>query len=256
MEQPEETQSIQHYIPQMLQVPALIAGLGFFLGSALLLGKGLSFPGLLFGVSISDLISEAIIITPLFASYLFMVVMIGFSVDWILRKIKISRIYYNYGWLCVILALLGAALYNTLIDEFQNSLLYFIFSYIVLSVVIAETRIGVNISLKGIIRAIFLSALIAYILIFIVGAFWVNAMYRKTDDEILERGYSVCVDKCHPGLVLATTGSRVAIRYWRDPHVYYYPISDLKGYVAGMPVKRADTKPRLVRLLMLLGLKN
>ena len=131
-------------------------------------------------------------------------------------------------------------LYSTSLSEKS---LVLIVGYGVMIVLLVERLIspggGYTVFGVDLIAAVFAG----YIMIALTGGAWSYKAYGINDDTVRTKGSVVCTDRCYQGAIIASTSSRVAIRYWNDTRVHYYPIGEIKSYIGPGPLVEAIPEP-------------
>jgi len=226
----------QTFAGTALQVPAAIAGVAFFFGTAALLGKVVAIPGLARQLSVTDVISEAIVVTPPFLFlWIGTVGFVGFVLD-VSPQNETFRRYFRIGYLGS-LVVLGVALAAApmisirLLTPFTMILCYLFLFFA------SATKIVVGHRDKPPMTFFVLVPILSTFVLIALTSLEVARRAREfPDKKILADGYEVCVDRCHPGIIVGSTSSLSAVRYWGSNQIYLIANADIKAQKMNIPL--------------------
>lgn len=213
----------------VLQIPAAIAAVAFFFGTASILGKLIAVPGLARQLSVTDVISEAILTTPPFLLLWIGTIVIIHSVGENLpaeQNIKrIFRYIYRGLYICTPLSLIFGFFPNLRIITAATLITGYICIFCMSALAIAvKYRNG-----KPAASFLFVPVLSTFVLILLISTEITRYAREYPDDRIRADGLEICMERCHPGLIVASTSTLSAIRYWGSDAVYLAPNSDIKS---------------------------
>ncbi len=213
----------------VLQIPAAIAAVAFFFGTASILGKLIAVPSLARQLSVTDVISEAILTTPPFLLLWIATIAIIHSFGENLpteQNIKrIFRYIYRTLYICAPLSLVFGFIPNLRIIAAATLITGYICIFFTSALAIAvKYRNG-----KPKAYFLFVPVLSTFVLILLISTEITRYAREYPDDRIHADSLEVCIERCHPGLVIASTSTLSAIRYWGSNAVYLVPNSDIKS---------------------------
>ncbi|MDP9560514.1 UNVERIFIED_ORG: hypothetical protein J2740_001703 [Rhizobium nepotum] len=233
---------LQTLIGTALQIPAAIASIAFFFGTASIIGKIMIVPSLARQISVTDVISEAILTTPPFlVLWIGTVALFHHFSEKLPDERKFIRVY-KYVFRAIAFVGTGLILIATVLDIRALATGVLIFAYFCMFL---SSTTGIAIKYKmGETRYFhFLTpVLCTFVLIMMTSAEITHQARSYPDDRIREENLEVCIERCHPGIVVASTGSLSAIRYWGTKGIYIVANSDIK-------TQRVTTFPRKLKLV-------
>ncbi|HAU76467.1 MAG TPA: hypothetical protein DCW88_13365 [Agrobacterium sp.] len=220
--------ALQTLIGTALQLPAAIASIAFFFGTASIIGKILIVPGLARQISVTDVISEAILTTPPFlVLWIGTVAMFHHFSEKLPDEAKFRKLYkYFFRVITIggtILIVLGTAIGDRKITSTVIIVSYFCMFLSSATAIAIKYKMGEKRYFH-----ILTPVLCTFVLIMIISGEFAHYARDYPDDRIREENLEVCIDSCHPGIVVASTGSLSAIRYWGTDGIYIVPNSDIK----------------------------
>ncbi|WP_333900158.1 hypothetical protein [Agrobacterium pusense] len=219
---------LQTLLGTALQLPAAVASIAFFFGTASIIGKVSIVPGLARQISVTDVISEAILITPPFLVLWVATVAVFYQFS---EKLPDQQTFKKINKYLFRVIMLGGTLVfmaATAIRAQTISSAVIIVSY---SCIFLSSATAIAIKYRMGQRRYFhilTPVICTFVLIMIISGEFARYARDYPDDKIREGNLEVCVERCHPGIVVASTGSLSAIRYWGIDSIYIVANSDIK----------------------------
>lgn len=225
MTQNSDAPKLTFFLDILLKLNTGVIAAAFFFGSAVLVGKSLIARHLAMSVGISDVIGEAIFVTPVCVVVVHLLAVIAYNLDKHASLPGLKRSILSSAVLatCVIVVIapfVAIVMYDMLTGMVVFSVSLSIAAAIYLHVIpkLMAPRMGL------ILRGFILLAMCFMSVMYMAAAL---PLYRSriTDGAIRDGNYEVCAPVCHPGLVITSTNSLTVVRYWGDRRMHYIPTS-------------------------------
>lgn len=219
----------------VLQVPAAVAGVGFFFGTAAILGKLMYFPGLARQLSVTDVISEAIVVTPPFLIlWIFTSSALFLWRDRLPNESIFGKYYKPSFRIVLLLGPIGFVLgvmsgYPIILSSVM--IISYIFLFLSSAILITITR---NDRIPKT-YLLLLPILCTFVLIFLAVGELARLARDYPDEQIRTEGYEICLERCYPGIVVTSTSTLAVVRFWGTKGISIVPNADIKSQT--IPVK-------------------